>query len=182
VWCEQTATDICTRLAHGETLTKICRDPEMPSLATVYYWRTRHPEFGDAVMLARQVQAEQLCDEGLDVARAVTPKTAFATDVMLKQFRWTAGALAPARFGRFKLVTQEDVAETEIAAPAPAEKEVIFTVRHFRKEEQPDGTVKVVAYIRDSRSGELRREHPEDAAPTDPPPPERVTHDGSWLV
>jgi len=167
-WCEQTALDICTRLAAGETLTKICKDPTMPSMALVYYWRTRHPEFGEAVLLARQVQAEQFCDLGWDIASAVTPGDAFATDVKLKQLRWTAGALAPARFGRFRAVTQADVAEAELAAPTvvaePAETRVIFQVRHFKKETLADGTQRVVSFLRDSRTGELVREHP----PEDP--------------
>lgn len=182
VWCEQTARDICTRLAAGETLAQISRDPTMPSLATIYYWRSRHPEFGDAVMLSRQVQAEQFCDLGWEIASAVTPTDAYATHVKLTQLRWTAAALSPARFGRFRAVTQEDVAEmeAETAKPAaPAPKTVIFQVRRFKAEVQPDGTKKVVSYLRDSRTGELVREHPEtpeQAIPTTVEPP------GPWIT
>jgi hypothetical protein len=41
-------------------------------------------------------------------------------------------------------------------------------VRHFKAEVQPDGSKKVVAYLRDSRSGELRREHPEEGEDNTP--------------
>ncbi|MBU1375563.1 MAG: hypothetical protein KKB47_14710 [Alphaproteobacteria bacterium] len=180
VWCEQTAADICTRLAAGETMEQICEDPTMPSRTLVYYWRTRHPAFGEAVMLARQVQAERFCDLGWEIASAVTPGDAYATHVKLTHLRWTAGALAPARFGRFKAVTQADEAEAELAAPpaAPAETRVTFCVRHFRKEIGPDGTPKVVAYLRNSHTGELEREHPEPGQAAGP-----VVDDdpGAWL-
>ena len=166
LWCEQTAADICTRLAAGETLTQICRDLTMPSLTTVYYWRVRRSEFADAVTLARQVQAEQFCDLGWEIASAVTPQDAYATHVKLTHLRWTAAALSPWRFGRFKPVIQEDDAEAELATAkaevaAATKAGPVFTVRHFKNERQADGTVKVIAYLRDSRTGELRREHPE---------------------
>ena len=170
LWCEQTAADICTRLAAGETMTQICRDPTMPSMTTVYYWRLRRPEFADAVLLARQGQAEQFCDLGWEIAAAVTPGDAYATHVKLTHLRWTAAALAPGRFGRFKAVTQDDVAEAEsvdeavakaLEAAAAEPRRVIFHVRHFKNEVQADGSVKVVSYLRNSHTGELEREHPE---------------------
>jgi hypothetical protein len=162
-WCEQTASDICTRLAAGETLNQVCQDPTMPSLSMVYHWRATRREFAEAIELARQVQAERFCDLGWEIASAVTPRDAFATHVKLIQLRWMAAALAPTRFGKFKAVTAEVTAMAEAAAEAAdaGPKQVIFTVRHFKAEEQPDGTKKVVAYLRDSRTGELRREHPE---------------------
>jgi hypothetical protein len=101
--------------------------------------------------------------------------------VKLRHLRWPAGTLSPARYGRHRLVEAE--ATLELAADAadeapPAAREVIFSVRHFKKEEQPDGTVKVVAYIRDSRTGMLRREHPE---PGEDNTPTKDAGPGEWL-
>jgi hypothetical protein len=45
---------ICDRLCLGETLTSVCRDPEMPSVATVYNWLRAHPEFVDLYRRARE--------------------------------------------------------------------------------------------------------------------------------
>ena len=46
---------ICDRLCLGETLTSVCRDPEMPSVATVYNWLRAHPEFAAAYLRAKQI-------------------------------------------------------------------------------------------------------------------------------
>ena len=85
----------------------------------------------------RQVQAEQFCELGWEIAQAVTPADAYATHVKLTQLRWTAGALAPERFGRFKAVEHEAAAALALAAAEP--NEVVFRVRHFEKVTGPDG-------------------------------------------
>lgn len=46
---------ICDRLCLGETLQSVCRDPEMPCVATVYNWLRAHPEFADAYRRAKEI-------------------------------------------------------------------------------------------------------------------------------
>jgi hypothetical protein len=110
-WCVGTAEEIFARLCGGESLTRICEDPAMPGVATVYAWRKARPEFDAAMRLAREAQAERLCDQGLEIAHAVTPATAHATRVRLWQLRWTAAGLCPQRFGRLKALAAEDAPE-----------------------------------------------------------------------
>ena len=33
-------SQVCTRFAHGEEFTDICREPEMPSIEDIKVWRT----------------------------------------------------------------------------------------------------------------------------------------------
>lgn len=174
------ADEVFDRLCDGEALSAI-GDPAMPCLSTLFYWRRRFPDFETLVQTAKRIQAERFCDLGWEIASAVTPADAYATDVKLRHLRWTAGTLSPARYGRHKLVEAEATLELEAAAPAatPAQTEVIFTVRHFKAEEQPDGTKKVVAYLRDSRTGLLRREHPEDGEDNTPT---KDAGPGEWLA
>lgn len=135
-WDERVASEMFARLCEGETMTRICADPDMPSFSTVWRWQQTIPEFAAAVATARRIQAERFCDLGWDIACAVTPQTAFATKVQLEQLRWTAAAMAPRRFGRFKAVTWED----EPAAAAQAEpQQVVFRVRQFEKALGEDG-------------------------------------------
>jgi len=141
-WDEVVAAEVFARLCEGETLTKICADPEMPSFTTVWKWRKAFPQFGEAVMLARQIQAERFCDLGWDIASEVTPETAYATHVKLAHLRWTASALAPRRFGRFKPVTAEPDGLDETNAEP---QEVVFRFRHFEKVIGADGK----AYVRE---------------------------------
>jgi len=59
---------ICLRIAEGESLAKICRDPGMPNKRTVTTWVFKKPEFAEMYNFARQIQAELLGDEILDIA------------------------------------------------------------------------------------------------------------------
>jgi len=156
-YCEATAMEIFARLSLGEPMTRICADPGMPSQSTVALWRARHPEFAERMARARQVQAERFCDLGWEIASAVTPADAYATQVKLAHLRWTAGVLSPARFGKLKAVTPEDVDIGDGARGEPAKQVVTFRVKHFEVETQADGSKMVVAYVRDDETGRLVR-------------------------
>jgi hypothetical protein len=62
------AERICSRLAEGESLARICRDKNMPTKRTVVRWVLKNPEFAEMYNTARQIQAELLGDEILDIA------------------------------------------------------------------------------------------------------------------
>lgn len=64
------ALDICVRLAEGSPLTRICRAPNMPTLATVYRWLAdeRYAEFRDMYARAREDQADTLADEIIEIS------------------------------------------------------------------------------------------------------------------
>lgn len=135
------AVEICERLGEGQTLSAICADPALPSLSTVHRWRRGFPEFDEMLRAAREVQAERLCDEGWDIARAVTPKTAFATRVTLEQLRWWAGTLWPRRY-------RAKTAEPD--TPRPRQD---LLVRSFSLQVREDGAQRVVASCPDPESG-----------------------------
>jgi hypothetical protein len=59
---------ICARLAAGESLRTICADEAMPAQSTVYLWLTKHSEFSEQYARAREVQAETLVDEILEIS------------------------------------------------------------------------------------------------------------------
>ena len=44
-YSEGVANEICERVAVNEPLARICRDPAMPCVGTVYYWLRRYPAF-----------------------------------------------------------------------------------------------------------------------------------------
>jgi hypothetical protein len=50
---------ICARVARGESLRSICRDPAMPSVQTLSVWRRREPEFEPALETARRTARAQ---------------------------------------------------------------------------------------------------------------------------
>lgn len=66
---DQTIADtICERLGDGQSLREICRDPSMPDKATVFRWLAQHEPFRQQYAVAREVQADHLLEEMLDIA------------------------------------------------------------------------------------------------------------------
>jgi Bacteriophage Sf6, terminase small subunit-like len=63
----QVAISICARLAEGKSLRAICSEAGMPGRATVFRWIARHKEFRDEYTLARELRAEELGEEMLEL-------------------------------------------------------------------------------------------------------------------
>lgn len=65
----ETAGDlICGRMAEGETLRQICRDPAMPARSTVYRWLSKESGFASQYALARELLVEGWADEIIEIA------------------------------------------------------------------------------------------------------------------
>ena len=64
----QTLADrICERLINGESLRAICDEEGMPTPGRVAYWRKNNPKFEAQYIAAREMQAETLFEEMLDI-------------------------------------------------------------------------------------------------------------------
>lgn len=68
-YTNEVAMAICDRLAAGESLLSICKDDDMPSRSVVHEWivENRHG-FADKYARAREIQADTLADEVLQIA------------------------------------------------------------------------------------------------------------------
>ncbi len=66
------AARIRERLAEGETLRAVCREEAMPDKTTVLRWLSDEgkPQFRTQYAHARQMQADALFDEALEIADA----------------------------------------------------------------------------------------------------------------
>lgn len=111
------ANKICSRLAAGEPLTRICREPDMPCYATVMDWLLgKHPEFTDMYTRARELQAEYWAEEIQEIADDGTNdfveretkngKVVLADHEHINRSRlrvdarkWTAARLLPRKYG-----------------------------------------------------------------------------------
>ncbi|KTR05013.1 terminase small subunit protein [Aureimonas ureilytica] len=65
---EETGDMICERIANGESLRAICRDPDTPAQSTVFKWLASNAAFAEQYARAREAQADALFDEILDIA------------------------------------------------------------------------------------------------------------------
>ncbi len=115
LYTEALAAKICERLAEGETLRSICRDQAMPDKATVLRWladKTK-TDFRDQYAHARDMQADALFDEALEIADDVSgdwstdkdgKKVVDHENIQRSRLRvdtrkWAAGKMAPKRYG-----------------------------------------------------------------------------------
>jgi len=105
--------EICRRLADGESLVAIARDPDMPSAGTVLEWVRRIRDFEDMYVTARLLQADWLADEAREVTLAATPKTVWADRLRFDGIRWLTARLAPRKYSEKIMVVE--------AMRAPAE-------------------------------------------------------------
>ena len=62
------AQEICSRIMDGESLRKICRDEHMPERMTIFRWLHDNTEFCDQYARAREIQADTLAEEILEIA------------------------------------------------------------------------------------------------------------------
>lgn len=70
IYSEEVAAEICSRIASGESVRSIGRDPKMPAFQTIMLWLVdgKHNDFLDQYAVARKIQAEALADEIFDIA------------------------------------------------------------------------------------------------------------------
>ena len=105
------AAEICSRLALGESLNRICKDDHMPDMSTVYRWMFANEDFRNNYARAREDQAETHADELIDLADVepvvIDENGKLKIDsawVNLQRLRidtrkWVASKLKPKRFG-----------------------------------------------------------------------------------
>lgn len=93
--------DICTRLADGESLRKICLSINVDR-SQVFRWLERYPAFRDQYAQARAMQADTLADEITDIAdeaNAATIKGIEHARLRIDARKWAAAKLAPKKYG-----------------------------------------------------------------------------------
>jgi len=68
IYSDELVDCICDELMVGRSLRKICEDETMPHISTVMRWIAERDDFCEQYARARQVQAEYLLDELIDIA------------------------------------------------------------------------------------------------------------------
>lgn len=75
-YTKELAMEILCSIAEGESLLKICKSEHMPTRKTVHEWllQDKYRDFSDNYARAREMQAEYLFDETLEISDGVTDK------------------------------------------------------------------------------------------------------------
>lgn len=110
------ADTICQRIASGESLRRITIDADMPGQSTVYQWLLKDAGFAEKYARARELQADTLADETLDIADNGSNDWMLVNDpdneayrvngehiqrsrLRIDQRKWFAGKVAPKKYG-----------------------------------------------------------------------------------
>jgi hypothetical protein len=62
------ADSICERLATGESMRSVSRDPDMPAMCTLFKWLRVHESFAEQYTRAKEESADALVEDMLDIA------------------------------------------------------------------------------------------------------------------
>jgi len=111
-YSDETAAEICDRLAAGESLNAICRDEHMPHERTIRRWAIEdHEGFSPRYACARELQAEHLFDEIVDIADRVANEREAAivnaARLAIDARKWVASKMLPKKYGD-RLDVQQD--------------------------------------------------------------------------
>jgi hypothetical protein len=96
---------ICSQLAGGISLKRVCEQKGMPSRQTVYTWLRTYPEFLDNYTRAKDDGADAYADDIADIAeRVISPNKKLRLDpnaarVAIEGKKWAASKLKPKKYG-----------------------------------------------------------------------------------
>jgi hypothetical protein len=100
----EVADFLCERIMEGKSLRAACSTVGMPSFQTVIKWlASEDPKFAsfrEQYVRAREVQAELLADEMIEIADEATDShSANAARVRVDTRKWVAAKLLPKKYG-----------------------------------------------------------------------------------
>lgn len=113
-YTQSVADEICTRIAEGESLRKICLNNHIPELRTVMRWLAHddREEFRRQYARARELQADRLAEEILQIAddgqndtyqtddgEAVNHDVIARSRLRVDARKWLAAKMAPKKYG-----------------------------------------------------------------------------------
>lgn len=147
------ASEICSRIAEGESLRSICRDESMPSLASIFLWLSQKPDFSEQYTRAREEQADVHADAIVAIAdetpeiEEVVDKHGNVVDLKLHSAyvqwqknridarKWVASKLKPKKYGDRVQVAGDAESPLRVEAEVKADKllEALITNAELRK-------------------------------------------------
>lgn len=136
---------ICKRYVEGESLSKICEDPGMPSYNTLSRWRREIPDIGRALDESRTDRAEYFADRALEVAETADEDTIQVDKLKVDVNKWMAGVSNPENYGnRTKVVGDKNapisfVIDTGIRKPEDYNKDETTFEKDVTPKDHLDG-------------------------------------------
>lgn len=151
--------EVCRRLVEGESLRAICRAKGMPDKSTILRWLAADEDFRTQYAIARDMQAEALADEIIDISddagcdwterlrrdgtveRVLDAEHVQRARLRVDARKWLAAKLSPKKYGDATLLKHADaegrvvaMSETEIAVRVAA----LFETARIRRVREGD--------------------------------------------
>ena len=126
-YTQEIAAYICEQLIFGRSLTSICREPDIPTMPTIYSWLKRNgknfkEDFFNSYLSSRTLQADMLADQILDIADEGSNNIK-RSHLRIKTRQWLAAHLLPRKYSeRMRLTGKDD----EALIPAKRTIVVVF--------------------------------------------------------
>lgn len=102
VYTPEIAAKICALLVDGCSLRTLCAKPGMPALSTLLTWLGENPDFREQYALAREMLAETLADEIVEIAdeaQGCDTAGVNAAKLRVDSRKWVAAKLWPKKYG-----------------------------------------------------------------------------------
>ena len=99
IYTDELAAEICKRIAEGQSLRAIEAADDMPSMVTIMSWVNDKPDFFKQYTQAKQIQAELLADEMINIADEESKLDVQRAKLMVDTRKWAASKLLPKRYG-----------------------------------------------------------------------------------
>lgn len=101
IYSQELADTICIRIATGESARKVCEDPAMPEMQTLWRWLREKQDFSEQYVRAKLESSDALAEDIQDIASKTLngmydPK---AAHVAIDAYKWTASKLKPKKYG-----------------------------------------------------------------------------------
>ena len=100
-YSEEMADNICSQLATGNSLRKVCSAEDMPDISTIYLWFRKFPEFIEQYARAKVDSGDSDADKIEEIAEKTLDGTyePAAARVAIDAFKWTASKKVPKKYG-----------------------------------------------------------------------------------
>ena len=108
---------ICQELMIGQPLTKICSSKDLPSLATINRWITKHPSFAKQILQARRIGTQYYLDKMIEELETADNKSIMIVREKLHHYRWLSSKLLPNLYGDKQEVIQDTKVTIEWKKP-----------------------------------------------------------------
>lgn len=154
---KEVATEICARIAEGESLRSICEDEHLPNRRTVNQWLIEgtYEDFNLQYARAREAQADFMADDIVDIADdarndwmerkgkddvgyELNGENIQRSRLRVDARKWKAGKLAPKKYGDKTTteLTGKDGGAVQVECRSPDEivRNFAFTVARMAQE------------------------------------------------